>query len=91
MLHKHNTERRHHIPKMQFRVPNWTEYEAGLRRRGSLTLWVTAGEVVKPRLQPTEPRMPARTMGDPPMTDAAVSTSPTGHRFIFCRLVPLRE
>src|ERR1035438_6667917 len=41
MPNKHNTARRHHIPKMKFRVKNWTEYDAGLRRRGSLTLWVT--------------------------------------------------
>jgi hypothetical protein len=26
---------------MKFRVKNWAEYDAGLRRRGSLTLWVT--------------------------------------------------
>ncbi len=26
---------------MKFRVTNWRDYEAGLRRRGSLTLWVT--------------------------------------------------
>ncbi|MEK1892162.1 MAG: transposase [Rhizobium sp.] len=26
---------------MKFRVANWREYEAGLRRRGSLTLWLT--------------------------------------------------
>jgi hypothetical protein len=41
MPNKFNAERRHHIPKMQFKVTNWAEYEAGLRRRGSLTLWVT--------------------------------------------------
>jgi hypothetical protein len=39
MPHKHNSDRRHHIPKMAFKVRNWPEYEAGLRRRGSLTLW----------------------------------------------------
>ena len=38
MPHKHNADRRHHIPKMAFKVRNWPEYEAGLRRRGSLTL-----------------------------------------------------
>lgn len=38
---KHNAARRHHIPKMTFKVRNWAAYEAGLRRRGSLTLWVT--------------------------------------------------
>ena len=40
MPHKHNADRRHHIPKMAFKVQNWLEYEAGLRRRGSLTLWI---------------------------------------------------
>ncbi len=40
MPHKHNDDRRHHIPKMAFKIRNWPEYEAGLRRRGSLTLWI---------------------------------------------------
>jgi transposase len=40
MPHKHNADRRHHIPKMSFKVRNWPAYEAGLRRRGSLTLWI---------------------------------------------------
>jgi hypothetical protein len=41
------TQRRHHTllrvlsrPKMSFKVQNWPAYEAGLRRRGSLTLWI---------------------------------------------------
>ncbi len=41
MPNKHNASRRHLISKMKFTVTNWQEYEAGLRRRGSLTLWVT--------------------------------------------------
>jgi len=41
MPHKHNASRRHRITKMKFKVTNWQEYEAGLRRRGSMTLWVT--------------------------------------------------
>jgi hypothetical protein len=40
MPHKHNAGRRHHIPKMSFKVRNWPAYEAGLLRRGSLTLWI---------------------------------------------------
>src|ERR1035437_6245836 len=28
--------------KMKFSVKNWAEYDAGLRHRGSLTLWITA-------------------------------------------------
>jgi hypothetical protein len=43
MPHKHNADRRHHIPKMAFKVQNWPDYEAGLRRRGSLTLWIEDG------------------------------------------------
>jgi hypothetical protein len=42
MPYKHNAVRRHHIGKMKFKVTNWAEYDAGLRRRGSLTLWVTS-------------------------------------------------
>jgi len=41
MPNKHNAAVRHHIPKMKFKVTNWAEYKAGLRRRGSLTPWVT--------------------------------------------------
>jgi len=43
MPHKHNADRRHHIPKMAFKVENWPEYKGGLRRRGSLTLWIGDG------------------------------------------------
>ncbi|MBB5262848.1 hypothetical protein HNP83_007603, partial [Rhizobium leguminosarum] len=35
---KHNAARRHRIGRMKFKVTNWPEYEAGLRRSGSLTL-----------------------------------------------------
>ena len=41
MPNKHNSSRHHHIPKMKFRVKNWAEYDAGLRRRDHLTLWIT--------------------------------------------------
>jgi hypothetical protein len=47
MPHKHSAARRHHTllrvlsrPKMSFKVQNWPAYEAGLRRRGSLTLQI---------------------------------------------------
>jgi hypothetical protein len=42
MPFKHLAERRHKLAKQQFQIRNWAQYEAGLRRRGSLTLWVTA-------------------------------------------------
>ena len=34
MPHKHNADRRHHIPKMSFKVQNWPAYEAGLAPTG---------------------------------------------------------
>jgi hypothetical protein len=40
MPFKHNASRRHHIPKSRRRVTNWRAYEAGLRQRGDLTLWL---------------------------------------------------
>ena len=40
MSNKHNTDRRHHIAKMKFKAQNLPEYKAGLRRRGSPTLWI---------------------------------------------------
>src|SRR5918912_1727544 len=40
MLFKHNAARRHRIPKARYRVQNWPAYEAGLRRRGDLALWL---------------------------------------------------
>ena len=38
---KLNQDRRHHIPRQQCKVTNWPSYEAGLRQRGSLTVWFT--------------------------------------------------
>ncbi len=41
MPFKLNADRRHHIPKQKFKVTNWAAYDASLRQRGSLTVWVT--------------------------------------------------
>jgi hypothetical protein len=38
---KLNQDHRHHIPRQQHKVTNWPTYEAGLRQRGSLTVWFT--------------------------------------------------
>jgi hypothetical protein len=40
MAFKHNATRRHRIPTARYQVQNWPAYEAGLRRRGDLTLWL---------------------------------------------------
>lgn len=67
MPHKHNADRRHHIPKMPFKVRNWPAYEAGLRRRGSLTLWIE--DVALANWQSVGPAGQAR------YSDAAIQTS----------------
>ena len=41
MPYKANEPRRHRIPKARYKIDNWAEYDAALRRRGSLTVWVT--------------------------------------------------
>ena len=69
MPHKHNADHRHHIPKMAFKVQNWPAYEAGLRRRGSLTLWID--DAALGDWQTTGPGGQAR------YTDAAIQTSLT--------------
>jgi hypothetical protein len=60
MPHKHNADRRHHTllrvlsrPKMSFKVRNWPACEAGLRRRGNLTLgpsidWGIMNRAIRP-------------------------------------------
>ena len=41
MPYKANESRRHKIPKARYWVENWAAYDAALRRRGDLTIWVT--------------------------------------------------
>jgi transposase len=53
---KLNQDRRHHIPRQRYKVTNWPAYEAGLRQRGSLTVWFTdeavAAWAAEPRTTP---------------------------------------
>ena len=72
MPFKHNARRRHRIGKMKFKVTNWAEYEAGLRQRGSLTLWMT------PEALSSWPA-PKRTTrgGQPRYSDLAIETALT--------------
>jgi hypothetical protein len=41
MPYKHNEERRHKYEKPRYKVTNWPEYNAALRRRGDVTIWFT--------------------------------------------------
>jgi hypothetical protein len=61
MPHKYNAERRHRIPKARYKVTNWRDSEAGLRKRGSLTIWFSDDAVEAWRAAPrTTPGGPAR-------------------------------
>jgi hypothetical protein len=60
---KHHAKHRHHILKPRYRVTNGPEYNAALRRRGSLTVWFTdeaiaavdAGHGAEPRSAQASP------------------------------------
>ena len=53
---KLNQDRRHHIAKQKRKVTNWREYDAGLRQRGSLTVWFTAEAVQAWQAEPRTTR-----------------------------------
>ena len=56
MPFKANADRRHRIPQQRHRVTNWAAYDAGLRQRGSLTVWFSedaiAAWAAEPRTTP---------------------------------------
>ena len=72
MPFKHHAEHRHHIPKPRYRVTNWREYDAALRRRGSLTVWFTDEAIAAWRAEPrTTPG------GQPYYSSLAIATALT--------------
>src|SRR3954447_12261271 len=72
MPFKANADRRHHIPRQQHRVKNWAEYDAGLRARGSLTVWFTAEAIEAWCAAPRTTRG-----GQPSYSDLAITTALT--------------
>src|SRR5271155_2086647 len=69
---KANADRRHHIPKQQDRVTNWSEYDAALRQRGSLTVWFTEEAIAAWRADPRTTRG-----GQPHYSALAITTALT--------------
>jgi hypothetical protein len=69
---KARADRRHHIPKQRHRVTNWAAYEAGLRARGSLTVWFSAEAIEGWRAAPRTTRG-----GQPSYSDLAIATALT--------------
>src|SRR3954468_3218831 len=72
MPFKVNADRRHHIPKQRQKVTNWAAYDAGLRARGTLTVWFTAEAIERWRAE-------ARTGrgGQAKYSDLAIATALT--------------
>src|SRR3712207_9364567 len=81
MPFKVNQDRRHHIPKQRHRVTNWAEYDAGLRARGSLTVWFSDAAIAGWRAAPRASRG-----GQPSHSDLAIATA-LALRAVF-RLAP---
>ncbi len=50
--------------KARYRVRNWAEYEAGLRSRGDLTVWLTDDALNTWRAPPSGKLGGQRTYGD---------------------------
>ena len=72
MPFKVNAYRRHHIPRQQDRVTNWSEYDAGLRQRGSLTVWFSEEAIAAWRAEPRTTRG-----GQPHYSALAITTALT--------------
>jgi len=69
---KTNAAGRHHIPRQRHRVTNWSEYDAALRQRGSLTVWFTEEAIAAWRAEPRTTRS-----GQPHYSALAVATGLT--------------
>ncbi|MGF7213664.1 hypothetical protein GGE65_008310, partial [Skermanella aerolata] len=70
MPHKHNADHRLRIPKARYTVTNWQAYGAGLRQRGSLTIWFSDDAIEAWRADPrTTPGGQAR------YSDLAIETA----------------
>jgi hypothetical protein len=69
---KAHANRRRHIPKQKHRVTNWAEYDAGLRARGSLTVWFTPKAVAAWKAESRTGRG-----GQPSYSDLAIATALT--------------
>jgi len=69
---KHHAEHCHYIPRPRYRVANQPEYDAALRRRGSLAVWFTDEAIAAWRAEPrTTPG------GQPHYSTLAITTALT--------------
>jgi len=83
MPYKFNEPRRHKIPTAKYRATNWPDYDAGLVRRGALTVWFTEEAIAAWRAPAT-----GRRGGQPIYSALAIETALT-IRLVFHQ--PLRQ
>jgi len=69
---KLNQPGRRHIPRQKHKVTNWPAYDASLRQRGSLTVWVTDEAIRGWRAEPRTTRG-----GQPWYSELAILTALT--------------
>jgi hypothetical protein len=69
---KANADRRHHIPKQRDRITNWSDYDAALRQRGSVTVWFSEEAIAAWRAEPRTTRG-----GQPHYSALAITTALT--------------
>jgi Transposase DDE domain len=72
MPFKANAAGRHHILRQRQRVTNWSQYDAALRQRGSLTIWVTEEAIAAWQAEPRTTRG-----GQPQYAPLAITTALT--------------
>ena len=77
MPFKANAAGRHHIPRQRHRVTNWSDYDAALRQRGSLTVWFTEAAIATWRAEPRT------TPGGQPRYSALAITTALTLRAVF--------
>ena len=70
MPFKAQADCRHHIPRQKHRVTNWAAYDAGLRARGSLTVWFTPEAAAAWKAEPRATRA-----GQPRYSGLAIATA----------------
>jgi hypothetical protein len=69
---KANAAGRHHIAPQRQPVTNWSDYDAALRQRGSLTIWFTEAAIAAWRAEPRTTRG-----GQPHLSSLAITTALT--------------
>jgi hypothetical protein len=79
MAHRYSKRSQLKYTKHRYRVRNWPTYEAGLRKRGDLTLWFSEDTIAAWRAPTGE-----KPGGQPVYSDIAIEAALTVWLSIFC-------